>query len=152
MFDGFIEGAKKALGPAVIAILIYSILVLVTYHPFQLTIYKAVLGLSKGFNIATTMVVAFLASLFNSDMLYVFQSSIPYYVSVVTNADNYGIVGIIFQAIYGLSMLFVPTSVVLMATLTYLKVSYKEWLKNVWKLLLELFIVLLIVFIILALV
>lgn len=149
-FDGFAEGAKKALTPAFVVILIYAILVLVTYHPFQLVIYKAVLGLSKGFNIATTAVVAILAGLFNSDAAYVFQSALPYYTSVVTNADNYAIAGIIFQSMYGLVMLVAPTSVILMATLSYLNVSYKEWLKRIWKLLLELFVILLIVFIILA--
>ena len=150
IIDGFIAGAKKALAPAVIVILIYSILVLVTYHLFQLTIYKALLGLGKGFNIVTTVFVSILASFFNSDMSYSFQSVIPYYTSVVTNADNYGIVGIIFQAMYGFTMIFAPTSVVLMSALSLLNVSYKEWLKAVWKLLLELFIVLLIIFIILA--
>ena len=47
-------------------------------------------------------------------------------------------------------MLVAPTSLVLMGVLSYLNVSYKEWFKNVWKLLLELFIVLLIIFIILG--
>lgn len=150
--DGFIEGAKKALAPATIVILMYTILVLVTYHPFQLTIYKAILGLSKGFNIATTAIVAMLAGLFNSDVVYSLQSIIPYYSSVVTNADNYGIAGIIFQSMYGLTMLVAPTSLVLMGLLSYLGISYKEWLKNIWKLALELFIILLIIFIILALI
>ena len=53
---------------------------------------------------------------------------------------------------YGVAMLVAPTSLVLMGILSYLKVSYKEWLKTIWKLLLELFIVLLIIFIILALI
>lgn len=150
MFDGFAEGAKKALAPAFMVILIYSMLVLVTYHPFQLVIYKSVLGLSKGFNIATTTLVAILSGLFNSDASYVFQSVLPYFTSVVTNTDNYAIAGIIFQSMYGLVMLIAPTSVVLMVTLSYLNVSYKEWLKRIWKLLLELFVILLIVFIILA--
>lgn len=149
-FDGFAEGAKKALAPAFVVILIYSMLVLVTYHPFQLVIYKAVLGLSKGFNIATATVVAILASLFNGDAAYVFQSVLPYFTSVVTNADNYAIAGVIFQAMYGFVMLLAPTSVILMATLSYLNISYKDWLKRVWKLLLELFVILLIIFIILA--
>ncbi len=148
--DGFVMGAKKALAPAVISILVYSILVLVTYHPFQLVIYKAILGGSKGFNIVKTAGVALLASIFNADISYAFQSAVPYYSSIVTNTENYGIAAIIFQSVYGLSMLFVPTSLVLMATLSYLKVSYKDWLKSIWMLLIELFIVLLIVFIILT--
>ena len=151
VFDGFVSGVKRALAPAFISILVYTVLVLVTYHPFQLTIYKSLLSIGKGFNIVTTMLVAMLASLFNSDVSYVYQSSLPYYVSKITNADHYKNVAIIFQSMYGFTSLFVPTSLGLMCVLSYLGVSYKEWLKNVWKLLLEFFIILLIIFIILAL-
>ena len=147
---GFKEGAKRALGPAVIVILTYAILVLVVYHPFQLVIYKAVLSMAKGFNVATTTIVAILCGFFNSDMSYSFQSVVPYYSSVITTADTYGVSAIIFQSMYGLTMLVAPTSLVLLAILSYLKIPYKDWLQNVWKLVLELFIVLLIVFIILA--
>ena len=152
VIDGFIEGAKKALAPAVVAILLYSVLVLVTYHPFQMVLYKAILGLTKGFNIVTTTIVAILASFFNCDIAYTFQSVIPYYASVITNVDDYSLVAIIFQTMYGLTMLVAPTSLVLMGILIYLDVPYKDWLKAIWKLLLELFVCLLIVFIILALI
>ena len=152
IFDGFIEGAKKALAPFVLTILLYSILVIVTYHPFQLPIYKAILGMSKGFNIATTVIVALLAPIFNSDIAYSFQAIAPYFTSIVTKASNYPLAAIIFQTMYGVAMLVAPTSLVLMGILAYLKVSYKDWLKAIWKLLLELFIALLIIFIILALI
>ena len=152
VLDGFVAGAKKAVVPALLAVAMYTILVIVTYHPYQLTIYKAILGLTKGFNIATTTLVSLLAALFNSDPVYTAQSYLPYYVSVVTNADNYPLVGVIYQTIYGFTTLFAPTSLILMATLSYLKVNYLDWLKTAWKLLLELFVVLLIVFIILALI
>ncbi len=152
VMDGFVAGMKKAVVPALVALGMYTALVIVTYHPYQLTIYKAILDLTKGFNIATTTLVSVLAALFNSDPIYTAQSYLPYYVSVVTNADNYPLVGIIYQAMYGFTSLFAPTSLILMATLSYLKVNYLDWLKTVWKLLLELFVVLLIVFIILALI
>ena len=152
IFDGFVEGVKKALAPALIVILMYSILVAVTYHPFQLVIYKAILGLTKGFNVATTAVVAMLAGLFNSDIAYSFQAALPYYTSVVTKSANYPLVAVIFQTMYGLTMLIAPTSLCLMAILSFLKISYKDWLKNAWKLFLELLVILLIIFIILALI
>ena len=152
ILDGFIEGVTKALAPFALVILLYAILVIVTYHPFQLVIYKAILGLSKGFNIVTTVIVALLAPIFNSDVAYSFQAAIPYYTSIVTKAENYPLAAVIFQSMYGLAMLFAPTSLVLMSILAYLKVSYKEWLKTIWKLLLELFLVLLIIFIVLALI
>lgn len=149
--DGFVKGAKRAIAPSVITILIYSILVLVVYHPFPLVIYKFILGFTKSFNIFTTAVVSMLCGLFHSDASYSFQSIVPYYVSVIKNSKVYADAAIIFQSMYGFTMLFAPTSLVLMATLSYLKVSYGEWLKNCWKLLLELFVILFIAFIALSL-
>ena len=87
--DGFINGAKRAIAPSVITILIYSILVLVVYHPFPLVIYKLILGLNKSFNIFTTAIVSMLCGLFHSDASYSFQSIVPYYVSVVKNTKVY---------------------------------------------------------------
>ena len=149
MWDGFISGAKKAFAPAVIVLFLYTILVMVTYHSFQLPIYKAIIGLSKKFNIVTTLGVGLLCGFFNSDISYSFQSVVPYYASVIETTKQ-SLVAIIFQSMYGFAMLFVPTSLTLMATLSYLNVSYKDWLKNSWKLILELFVVLLIAFIALA--
>lgn len=149
-FEGFKKGVKRALAPAGIVILLYTILVLVTYHPFQTTVYKTILGMTKGFNIVTTAIVAILAGLFNSDPVYSFQSVVPYYASVINSVKNYDICAVIFQSMYGLTMLIAPTSLVLMGILSYLEVSYKTWFKNIWKLVVELFIILLIVFIILA--
>ena len=150
VLDGFASGVKKALTPALVVILVYTCLVLVTYHPFQLTIYKAILGTSKKYNVFKAIFTFGLAGVFNGDISYVAQSVIPYYTSIVTNTDKYPLIGVIFQSVYGLVTLFAPTSLILMGTLSFLNVSYKDWLKNIWKLLLELFVVLLIVFIILA--
>ena len=152
VLEGAVAGAKKALYPAFIALMIYTILVAATYHPFQLAIYKAFLGLTKGFNVGTTVIVTLLASIINVEPSYVYQAVLPYYASVVTNVEDFSLTGIIAQSMYGFAALAAPTSLILMGTLAYLKVSYKEWLKNIWKLLLELFIILLIVFIVLALV
>ena len=148
IIDGFMAGAKKALRPAIIAMLVYTILVLVTYHPFQLVLYKAIIG--KKFNVVKEVLTAILATIFNVDPSYTFQSVLPYLVSVVTDTKLYGLVGIIYQSMYGFTTLFAPTSLILMTTLTFLKVSYGSWFKTIWKLLLELFIILLIIFIILA--
>lgn len=154
MLDGFGNGARKALLPAAIVILLYTVLVLCTWHPFQLFLYKTVLGITKGFNVFTTTVVAFLASLFNVDPAYVFQSVVPYQASLLTGASTKAtsLMAIVYQAMYGASVLVLPTSVILMPVLAWLGVSYKTWLGKIWKLFVELFAVLLIVFIILALV
>lgn len=150
VLDGFANGAKRAIKPALVVLLIYTILVLNTYHPFYMTIYKFVFGFSKGFNIITTVIGALLCGLFNVDLMYSFNSIIPYYASLVTNNDKYVLAQAIFQSIYGLSMLVLPTSVVLMVVLSYLNINFKDWLKNIWKFALEFLAVLLVLFIILS--
>lgn len=151
MIDGIKDGAYKAIKPAVIVILLYTCLVIVTYHPFQLVIYKAILGLTDGFNALTSSLVAILTSLFNIDAAYAFNSSLPYLASLV-DSSTYSIVGVIFQAFYGLTMLVAPTSVILMMVLSYLDISYCDWLKSIWKLLVELVVVLAIIIMILVLI
>ena len=152
VFDGFAKGAKKALLPTLIVILIYTCLVLTTYDPYQLVIYKFILGLTKGFNIFTTGLVVLLSSIFNGDPLYAFYSVLPYFVSVVTDTNNYQLVAVIFQAIYGIVTLVAPTSIPLMVTLAYTKVPYGSWLKYIWKLLVALLVVAFITFTILLLI
>ena len=150
--DAFCEGAKRAIEPAVLVILIYTGLVIVTYHPFQLVIYKFLFGFTKGFNVITSTIAAILASVFNADPLYVFQSVLPYLASLVSKKSTLATIGVVYQAMYGVTMLVAPTSVVLMTVLSYLGVSYKEWFNKIWKLLLELVILMIVIFTILVLV
>lgn len=155
-FDEYLQamltGARRALRPALLIVLIYTCLVITTYHPFQLVIYDWFFKLTKGFNVATTTVVAALTGLFNVDPSYAFQSGVPYLQSLVSDKGIYPLIALIFQSMYGLVMLVAPTSAVLMVTLSYLNISYKEWLKNIWKLALELLVGLVILFTILILI
>lgn len=152
LIQGLIDGGKEALQPAVIMVLIYTGLVLVTYHPFQLVIYKAILDITKGFNVFTASIVALLSSIFNGDPMYTFNSVIPYLTSIITDKKVYSVIWIVFQGIYGFAMLIAPTSIVLMGTLSYLNVSFKDWLKNIWKIALEILVLLLVIFTILVLI
>ncbi len=152
IINAFGKGVKKALLPATIVILIYTVLVLTTYDPYQLVIYKVILGLSKGFNIFTTGLVIVLSSIFNGDPVYAFYSVLPYFVSVVTDTNYYQMIAVIFQALYGIVTLVAPTSIPLMLTLAYTGASYKDWFKYIWKLLVALLVVAFIIFTILLLI
>ena len=152
VMDNAIKGIKESLAPAAIMLLVYTGLVIVTYHPFQLTLYKGIFGLTKGFNVFTSTIVAILASLFDGDPLYVFNSAIPYLVSIVSDKTVYHVIWVVFQSIYGLSAIIAPTSAVLLVTLSYLNVPYKKWVKSVWKYVLEMLVILLIISTILVLI
>lgn len=149
VLDGALEGIKKALPLGILIILVYLCLVIMTYHPFQLEIYKALLGVVDKFNFVGSLVVSLisvLASIFNVEPLYTFQSVLPYLATVITDTASYPAIAVLFQAMYGFTMLFAPTSLILMVVLSYLDISYAKWLKTIWKLLLEFLAVLLIVF------
>lgn len=152
IFDSFGKGVKKALVPALIVILIYTCLVLTTYDPYQLVIYHFILGLTKGFNIFTTGLVVVISSIFNGDPLYAFYSVLPYFVSVVTDTNNYQLIAVIFQSLYGIVTLVAPTSIPLMVTLAYTNTSFKDWFKYIWKLLVALLVLAFIVFTVLLLI
>lgn len=153
VLDGALAGIKKALPLGLIVVLLYACLVIVTYHPFQLVIYKTLLGVIDKFGVVGALMsslVAMLASIFNVDPSYAFQSVLIYLASVVTDNTVYPVIGVIFQAMYGFTMLFAPTSVILMVVLSYLDIPYTKWIKTIWKLLFEVLVVLLIVFILLV--
>ena len=153
VLDGALTGIKRALPLGLIVVLLYGCLVIVTYHPFQLVIYKTLLGVIDKFGVVGALMsslVAVLASIFNVDPSYTFQSVLLYLASIVTDSASYPIIGVIFQAMYGFTMLFAPTSVILMVVLSYLDIPYTKWIKTIWKLLLEILAVLLLVFILLV--
>ncbi len=155
ILKGFMDGIKRALPLGLIIILIYSCLVIVTYHPFQLVIYKALLSGIDKFNVFGALLsslAALLAGIFNVDPSYAFQSVLLYLTSIVTDSASYSTIGLIFQAMYGFGVIFAPTSFILMIVLEYLDISYTSWIKAIWKFLLELLAVLLIAIIIVLLV
>ena len=78
--------------------------------------------------------------------------ALPYVNTVYTNlaSSDITLIALIWQTMYGLAMLVAPTSVVLMATLSYLNIPYQKWLKGVWKIFLIILIVLLAMFLIMA--
>lgn len=152
LLDGFFRGVKKAIIPAAIVILVYVGLVIVTFHGYQLSIYDSVLGLAHGhYNVLgqiLTAIVTMLAGLFNSDPTYVFNAVVPYFTSIFQDAAVYDRVMVLMQSMYGLVQLLAPTSLILVIVLSTLNVSFKEWLKNTWLLLVVLFVLTLLITII----
>ena len=41
--------------------------------------------------------------------------------------------GLVIQSIYGIAMMIFPTSVILISGLSLFDVSYKDWIKYIWK-------------------
>ena len=152
MLNGFGAGAKAVLRPAFVTSLIYLLIFVAAYHPYVLTITEPILSLTKSFNVVTMSGAALISHLFNVELYYSANSLMPYIVGTFTDTGVYGVIAIIWQATYGLAMLFVPTSAMLVLGLSYLNVSYFRWLKAIWKIVLELLVVLLAIFLILVMI
>lgn len=150
MLKGFGAGARKALTPAFIATILYVLVYIAAYNPFILTIVKPIIELTSNFNVVTTSLTAIVSHFFNVELYFSASNMLSYITSVYTDSAVYGVIGVIWQATYGLTMLFVPSSVLLVTVLSYLNVSYLKWLKTIWKLLLQLLVLLLAVFLIIA--
>lgn len=155
MVDGILSGIKKALPLGILVILVYTCLIITTYHPFQLEVYKSFLGELSKFNVGSAFIVSIssmISSILNVEPAYAFQSMLPYLSTVITDNSSYSIIAVLSQSMYGLSMLFAPTSLILMIVLSYLDISYSKWLKSTWKLLLEFFLVIFIILTVMILV
>ncbi len=150
----FFEGMKKALKPAILIVLAYVVLVITATHPVLLAICKPILTATNGFNPFTMSVVAFLNSVFNIEPYYIASAtgSLQYAASIITDTTTYPAIAIVWQTMQGFATLIAPTSIALVATLSYLDVSFWQWIKASWKLILEVLVALLIIFTILILI
>lgn len=151
----FMNGAKRALKPAVLVMLIYFVLAITYTNPTLLTLTRPILELTEGFNVITMAIVAIIVCVLSVELFYGASTILPFVTgSLFTTlaAKEVMVLGLVWQSMNGVAMLFAPTSIVLIATLAYLHVPYQKWLKAIWKLLLELFVILLIVLTILTLI
>ena len=148
--DGILDGMKKAFVPAITMFIAYLVLIICVQN--QLHIAKFFLGITSGLNVITMSITLMFSGLINMDIFYVAQTTLPYVRTVISDASLYPTIAVMTQAMYGLIMLIAPTSVILIGVLSYLDIPYLQWIKHIWKLFVELLVVLLIFFLIVVLI
>ena len=135
--ESFIEGVKKWLPTAFYAALasvILYILYQVSYAGTGTlvdTINAKIFDLTDGFNVLTTGAASLIGSFFYNN-LYSLLAALTSFVSGF-DAASLSVAGLLIQSVYGVAMLIFPTSVILVAGLSLFDVSYKEWMKYIWK-------------------
>ena len=152
LFDDYKDGFKKFALSAFLMVIAYTVLITTSNHPIVLTIIKPLMSITNGFNSVTLSISMFIASIFNIDVYYTSSAMLPYVTSIITDTSVYPLVGFIAQTMQGLALLIAPTSIVLLGVISYLKINYTTWIKNIWKLFLELFLVAFVLFIIINLI
>lgn len=148
--ESFVDGVKEMLPVAVVVIFANLLLYTVnsTQTPFFQTIVNALVGGASKFNYFAIAGISSIGS--------IIYSSYPYLLFAIYDpmttlmAKDINIISITVQSIYGIVSLVVPTSVMLVLGLKYMNISYKEYLKHIWKFVLTLLVVVTIAILIMA--
>ena len=145
LFEAMADGAKKILPTALIVCFTYTIVYFAGNTMFYPTIAGWLLGATSKFNLFFASISTILGTALHVDMLYVSNYVVA---QLAATTSNQMLVGLLIQGFYGLTMLIVPSSAMLVLGLSYLGVSYKDWVKASWKLVLELLAALIVILII----
>lgn len=135
--ESFIAGIKKWLPTAIYATLA-SVILSVLYQSLQMgtgtlvdTINGWLFGLVDGFNPVIVGVASLISSFFFNDLYYLLVDLNSFMSGF--DSSSISIAGLLIQSVYGIGMMIFPTSVLLIAGLSYYDVSYKEWFKYIFK-------------------
>lgn len=147
--ESFIAGVRKMLPTAIYAALA-SVILTVLYQASYAgtgtlvdTLFAKTFGLTDGFNVLITGVASLFGSFFYNDLYYLLAGMSVYLTGF--DADALSVAGLLVQSVYSVGMIIFPTSVLLIAGLSYFDVKFKDWFKYIWKFALVAFILILLV-------
>jgi uncharacterized ion transporter superfamily protein YfcC len=152
------DGINKMLPTAGLLILAFSVLVLSnSTSEYSLTgivpaFFDFFIGLTGNFNVIIMVIPTVLSAIISVDYYYFIQFGFPIAKSLISDPAIDTTLALFFQTMYGLTTLFAPTSLILLIGLSYLDVSYGEWIKHIFKLLLQLFVVIMAILVIIMLI
>lgn len=137
-WNAFMDGVKEMVPIAVYTVAASILFLLMnatssTGATFFNTIANFFITMTKGFNAFTFGLASMIGGVFYNDFPYLLNSL---YGPITSLYTNFGFIGILMQMLHGFVMLIAPTSIILVAGLRFLNISYTEWFKNVWKYLL----------------
>ena len=125
------EGIKKSLPYALIIVIANIVLVNVYNSGFFYTILTGLAKMSD--KLFSSAIISMLASFVYPDYTYASQFTLSTITAVASSTEFNIVLALIFQAIYSLFLLIMPTSILLLMGLRYTNVRYKDWFKFIFK-------------------
>lgn len=128
--NGFGEGAKKMLKVAGMYGLSYAFLYMMTSFPWPTSVVDMFIP-TESFNIVLLLISGLLAVFFSVDPSYA-----GYYFGqrlAAVYSSKLVEIAVVWRLGGAIALLLVPTSFLLLTALTYADISYKNWLKYIWK-------------------
>ena len=136
LLDSIKEGIYKTLPYAIIAMISYLILV-DSYQMF----YTIATSILKKVNLSNMAFTSLVSSIMLPDASYATQFTLTILSSSVNAGNNVLLVQIVFQAIYSVCLLLSPTSILILMGLKFNDVTYKSWVKYIYKFFVIVFII-----------
>ena len=152
VIDNFLEGCKKVLPVAGLAVLAYTVLVCAYNNGFMEHLISSANESMNGLNLAMTSLFTLLGSVINVDLYYTSVGIFKPILDTFSDESMLPVLAMSFQTLFGFVMLVGPTSLLLIIGLTYLDIPYLTWLKYIWRFLLELFILIFVILLIVTLI
>ena len=122
-FEGFVEGLKSYVVPAIVTMLACSVFVIVYYNPVITPVTNLLLEATSEFNVALSGIYSIINSLFYVDYYY-FANTILYTIpSIYDDTAVLSIISIMLTNLYSLVMLIAPTSVLLLIHFVLVKLN-----------------------------
>ncbi|MBP3635733.1 MAG: hypothetical protein J6J17_04710 [Bacilli bacterium] len=139
MLESVAKGIRVALPFALIIVISNMVLVGVYNSGFFTTVITSIAKMSD--SVLSSSTISALSSLVYPDYVYASQFTLSTITYTITDTAIYLVIAVIFQAIYSLFLLVSPTSILILMGLHYESVSYKDWIKYIYKYFLGLLIV-----------
>lgn len=140
--ENYIEGMKKVIRIVVMYGLIYAIFVVVNWYGWPTTLINTLIGSGK-FNIITMLIAAIVAS------FYFIENNYTGYILgefIKNNFEKNALaVTLMFNSTFGVLTAILPTGFITMLGLTALDISYKSWVKYIWKFVLSMLVVIVLI-------
>lgn len=147
--DAYVSGVKEMLPVAFYAVMANIVFALIYFSQSGTDIVNAVANFLLNLGDKVQLISMMLTSIFTSAIYNDFIQTANVLSGVASNTFNNSVLypqfALVIQFMYGLTMFVVPTSVLLIAGLSYFEISYKEWLSYIWKYVLYIFGVVLVV-------
>lgn len=128
--EGLLEGIKAFLIPALLVALMSLVTIFTINSGFMATVIRFITSTGK---IVLVTIGSLISAPFAAEPGYIASYNLQIMLSGITE-PNVEQISLISQLTYGILMLFIPTSSILVAGLTYTQKDYKSWIKYIWKL------------------
>lgn len=146
--EGMKDGMKSTLKVALyvtLANIVMMVINNVSTGSIIVTITNFIAGIFDDFNVVVTSLFSFVGGLFYNNFYdFVLDSAVVTHLIAVTPLQ-FSVFALSMQTTFNIMMMILPTSMVLVAGLSYLDIKYKEWLKYIWKFIIQVFIITLII-------